>query len=549
MATDEFEHLYGNYIDDTYDCVDRIVLNAYFYMAQSGGGFRCWWRDLFGNDDHLDNDHLMRFAGRFSRRIHAFAEKTGIPLIHCKRGERKHETAEKYIPQDPGFKGLFCILAGLAQAPVREVKRCSNGQPHIQVKQPYPWVNHYFFHIIDPEWGHVVIRLCPHPPFNAGIILNGHEYVARKAMASNISFTKQGNCFTDIDNAADLARIADAMSDTFAVGRLEKVCERWIYSACLCFALTLDKQQTSGFHYGYSVYQAEYSRNYLFNRGHEMDMIFNAVIDRTRAPLDIKIVKTIFGSKVRPHRNRKKKPRLEAVVESPVWDLTVFKVHYGKLTVKIYSKGERVLRVESVAHNVNDLKCGRKIEFFPKIVAALKKNLLRFISVLRCLDATFISEDGLENLPKPSMVGASRVAGIDVNNPRIRCVMSAMIALAASPQGYTVSDLASKVREMMGGSPDIYSTRQAAYDLKKLKAKGFVHKIEGSRRNEGTETGLRAMAAIQTLREKVINPILAGCQKRKRGPKPKNWTTMDEHYHAIRLHMFEVFKLAGIATS
>ena len=63
MATDEFEHLYGSYIDNTYDCVDRIVLNAYFYMAQSGGGFRRWWRDLFGQDDHLDNTHLMRFAG------------------------------------------------------------------------------------------------------------------------------------------------------------------------------------------------------------------------------------------------------------------------------------------------------------------------------------------------------------------------------------------------------------------------------------------------------------------------------------------------------
>ena len=278
-----------------------------------------------------------------------------------------------------------------------------------------------------------MIRFCPHPPFNAGIILNGHEYVARRASASNISFTKEGNCFTNIDNVADLARIADAMSDTFAVGRLKKVCERWIYSTCLCFALTLDEQQRSKFYYGYSVYQAEYSRNYLFSHGHKMDMIFNAVIDRTRAPLDIKIVKTIFGSKCRPYRNRKKPPRLEAVVERPVWDLTVFKVHYGKLTAKIYSKGERVLRVESIAHNVTELKCGRKIEFFPNIVAALQNIVLGFVSVLRCLDATFISNDELENLSKPSIVGTSRVAGVDVNNPRMRGVMSAVISLSASP--------------------------------------------------------------------------------------------------------------------
>ena len=54
---------------DTYDVVDRIVLNAYFPLGQSPGGFRTWWRMLYGNDDHLDNTHLMLLAGRFSRRL------------------------------------------------------------------------------------------------------------------------------------------------------------------------------------------------------------------------------------------------------------------------------------------------------------------------------------------------------------------------------------------------------------------------------------------------------------------------------------------------
>jgi hypothetical protein len=35
-----------------------------------------------------------------------------------------------------------------------------------------------------------------------------------------------------------------------AVGRLGRVCRRWIYSAGLCFALNLDEQQRSGFAYG-----------------------------------------------------------------------------------------------------------------------------------------------------------------------------------------------------------------------------------------------------------------------------------------------------------
>jgi len=75
QASDAFSQQYEDHLDGTYDCVDRIVLNAYFIMGQSGGGFRTWWRKLMGDDTTLDNNHLMRFAGRFSRRLHAYAKK------------------------------------------------------------------------------------------------------------------------------------------------------------------------------------------------------------------------------------------------------------------------------------------------------------------------------------------------------------------------------------------------------------------------------------------------------------------------------------------
>jgi hypothetical protein len=50
-------------------------------------------------------------AGRFSRRVHAYAKRRQIPLRHCAPGERKHELAEQYRPQDPTFTGVFLILS------------------------------------------------------------------------------------------------------------------------------------------------------------------------------------------------------------------------------------------------------------------------------------------------------------------------------------------------------------------------------------------------------------------------------------------------------
>ena len=69
---------YQDLLDGTYDCVDRIVLNGYFRPGHTGGGFRMWWRRLTGPDATLDNAHLMRMAGRFSRRVRAYAKANGF---------------------------------------------------------------------------------------------------------------------------------------------------------------------------------------------------------------------------------------------------------------------------------------------------------------------------------------------------------------------------------------------------------------------------------------------------------------------------------------
>ena len=164
--------------------------------------------------------------------------------------------------------------------------------------------------------------------------------MARQAAAAGIAFTKAGNCFTAVAEPAGLARIADALSQDAAAGRLGQVCQRWIYSACLCFGLDLDEQQKSGFGYGLAVYQLEYSRNLIFADGHRMQQLFDAVVDRTRSRLDVPRIRTVFGAARRPCRTRKRSSLIEAAIETPTYDLTVFKLHFGRLTGKAYTKDD-----------------------------------------------------------------------------------------------------------------------------------------------------------------------------------------------------------------
>jgi hypothetical protein len=545
---DEFSERYGDLLQGSYDCVDRIVLNAFYSLGHSAGGFREWWRRLNnGSEANLDNAHLMRMAGRFSRRVHGFARTHGIPIIDCRRRERKHRIAEEYLATHSVQRGLFLILVGRAMATVWDVQRSARGLvQNLDKKKPY--INHYSFHILDAEWGHITIKMAGHPPFGAQIILNGHEYVACQARKRHLTFTKEGNCFTHLAEPARLARIADTLSDVDTIERLIQVCERWIYSACLCFALDVEEQERTRFRYAYSVYQVEYSRNLLFHIGAQMEQVFERMVDRTRAKLDVPRLRTMFGAKRRPRQTRRRdEPRLAVVVETLEYGLSVYKVHFGNLTLKAYTKSERVLRFEAVVHNTRDLGCGRMIERFPDIVARLTAMLERFMTTLDCVDAAFISDQTLDQLPLPAQVGRTRVGGVDINRPRTRTALAAVLALASSPTGFTVAELTTKARAMTGHAPSDYTVRQAAYDLKKLRGKGLITKLGRMRRYHVQPPAMRAIAALFILRDHVIAPILAGVRSPRLGRKPATWTAADRHYEQLRLRLQPLFRELGIA--
>ena len=210
------------------------------------------------------------------------------------------------------------------------------------------------------------------------------------------------------------------------------------------------------------------------------------------------------------------------------------------MTLKIYTKGERVLRIEVVVHNTEELRCGRSLEKFPEIVVQAKDILERFMDALSCIDQCFIADRMLEQLPAPSRVGKTKVGGIDLNKPRMRWVVEAVIALSPSPDGFTASELARQVRVLSNQRQSEYGARRAAYDLKKLRGKKIVQRIGQTRRYESMSKGLKAMVALVVLRNKAIKPLLAAAQDLRPSRGAQNPRALDSalrnhsHRHARR---------------
>ena len=116
------------------------------------------------------------------------------------------------------------------------------------------------------------------------------------------------------------------------------------------------------------------------------------------------------------------------------------------MQLKAYTKGKHVLRFEAIVHNAKVLRCRRSLDNFDQIIGRLAEMADRFAAALDRADAGFLPDGVLDELPLPAQAGARRIAGIDLNKPRIRAALAAALALAPAPGGLTVAEHAAQWR-------------------------------------------------------------------------------------------------------
>lgn len=553
---DDFSRHYAEHIEGVYECVDRIVINAYFQLGINGGGFRYWWRQLHGGSDAtLTNERLKKDAGEFARRVRGWARAHQIPVIDAHKSERKDEIAADYVKKAEDRTGIFLIIVGAAPAPVFNIVRHAEKGHIIDIRHHKPWrhANYFHFHIMDRQWGHVVVRMCGYAPYGAQVIVNGHEWVDRKAREQGLSPERYVNSFVDAQDYTVLNRLNASLESRV---NLEALCDRWIYSACLCFGLTRHEQRETGFRYTYSLYQLELSRNYLFHRGATLDETYQGILDRTRSRLDVALLKTIFGSRQRPRIKLAKRDRQRGCRAAEVsrevnrleHDLTVFKVHWDKRTLKLYDKGARLLRAELVIHNAKALKRRRQLPDLGEISEIMRQTLTRFMGAVQAAHVATVDRQAFESLSEPGRLGSQRLAGIHLTHARMRSVMDTVVALSTAPAGFSLEQVAEGVRQRQSWNRGKYDRGQASYDLRKLRAKHLVRKRRKSRNYEVDPDGLGLLCGLATLHDHVLVPILTIMSRGLKSAKtPSDPQLVDRHYEQIRQASVEILRHHGAA--
>ncbi len=261
----------------------------------------------------------------------------------------------------------------------------------------------------------------------------------------------------------------------------------------------------------------------MFKQGSQLDQVYQSIIDQTRRNLNVERIKTMFGKRNRPHYSKSGNSALRVCIEKPDYNLTVFKIHFGALTLKLYDKGERTLRAEVVVHNTKDLKCKRGLEHFGTICKKLKDIMQSFLDNLLYTHAATIASGELQQLVNCQKKGNQKISGINPFKKMDICVMHAVMAVCFKPFGFSTGDVVQKLKKMYGLN---LKPTQVAYVLRKLKAKKIILSQEGKRKYLASPNGLQKILAVTVITEQQLPKVLAQSNNNNVSNEP----TVKENY-------------------
>lgn len=493
----------GEHVNFELESIDRMYLNVYQPMLQTGGGVSVFFRRHRG-EAFATALVMSQMTWAFVRAVEKFSDQHGVPIVPFEKGVRKEDVFHEHLASFEGDEGVVMIGKAQEKATVyRTVKRqCP------ETGQTYPWlmkstamVNHYYFYCVDQEFGPFFIKFCSYFPYNAKLCINGHEYAKRQLASREIGFEAADNAIVACADVKALQRIADGLSPA----KIEALLRRWLRRLPQPFTR---KDERAGFQYQLSILQAEFALTQVLDRPLSGRIFFERVI---RDNIDLgrpKNVQLIFDRRIQKNTPSRFRSRImtQGVVPS-LW------VDYKSSTIKQYFKEQRAIRTETTVNNTRDFGIGRKIEN----LTALRKMAFtanrRLLHVQQLDHDPTLGQDEFDELTQPSTAGGQRASGLKFGDPVVLAVLGALLLFRLLPRGFSNRDLRDHVAQLLVCSPDEFTPGRMSYHLRRLRLKNLIRRLPGTHRYEVTEKGLRAALFYTGSHSRVIRPLSRALQE------------------------------------
>jgi hypothetical protein len=481
--------------------IDRIFLQAYVPKLQSIGQvctFLRWRRQV----KIPSSAAFGKIGDAYVQAIHEFAKARGIPVVRFEKGQNKEKVARPFLEAAAREGKDRVVLIGIAQEKAsawRSWKRKGQekaAHPHMEWGRQMAYVNHFYFYLWDSDWGGAFWKTNAYAPYPIWLWLNGHEWAKRQLEKTRIGYEALDNGFRSCKDPVALQKICDRIGP----GAVKNFFWRWLRRLPSPFTAADWK---AGYGYGLAFRQFEISETCVFDRPQAGRMWFEGVI---RDHLDVgrpDQVMLIFDRRLR--RSTPGPFRTRVLTQGVDPTLTCY---YKSSRLKQYFKEGRALRTETVICDTRDFGIGRQV---------CAKNWYALRAVGESANRRLCDAETADALPAPDVVTFHQVTqpskrkeglyapGLRFGDPRVMAILASLVGFCHLVQGFTNRQLVTQTTTLLDAP---YSTRQATYDLRRLKRKGLIVKIAHSHRYQLTDLGRRVAVLFTKTYGRVLAPGL-----------------------------------------
>jgi len=487
------------------DCMDRLYLNGYVPALQRPE--QLWHFCIKHRGWPIFSPSLLkRMSDSFLMAIRAFASRQGVPIVHFERGERKEEVARQRLSRFGRQEGVVFIgvaqekvsaFRAVQQGPRRRRKTSPGGRPpRFNFFRGSVDVNQYYFYILDRNFGLGFIKFSSYAPFGIRVWVNGHEWAKRQLLRRGIRFKELDNGFSSCQDPERLQQICQSLGPE----HVEAFFRRWLSQLPHPFTR---EDRRAGYRYQLSILQMEVSLTQVFDRPLRGREFFEEVI---KDNLDLgrpDRVQLLFERRVTRATPGKFRTRVITDGVSPS-----LRFDYKKTGVKQYFKLGRALRTETTFHDTYDFGIRRGLGSLPRLFTLGRHINHRLLTLQRVAQHCAIASPTVERIVLPTVEEGQRAPALRWGDPRTMALLSGLCAFLAAPEGVTNQTLRQRVGALYDPGPRGYTASRMSYDLKRLRLKGLLSRVQSSHRYVLTPLGRRVAFFMTKSFTRLVRPTL-----------------------------------------
>lgn len=489
---------YKDEIGFVLSCYDRLVFAGSLPEISYSQGMTNYM-----NQHGIKIFDYPKFAEPFKETIRANAERiakeNGVEIEFIRKaGIRKESIISDKIAKRGSHPGIVHIISAM--------EACNTYKPwHNKttgktfLKPDTSKCLHYYFYFIDEQVGLGYVRVPTWCPFRLQVYINGHNLLASKLRKAGIEYTMIDNAFDSLEDAGK----AQELSDNISIEKLHRKLDEFAWLFCPVY-------KDFKLRYHWSVMQAEYATDIVFKKQESLQTIYSELIATAIHTVKPENIATFLGQKLDPRYQGEIGNNYNVRIEG-----SRIKHSMGSVSIKMYDKFSKILRIETTANDISFFKHFREVVHRDGSksheMAPLKKNIYSLSSL----------SDNLKASNKRYLEFISAFDNKEVGRKRLEKVTSSKSENNRNYKGFnffSVDDL-TVLTAIVRGEFNINGFRNKNFQkllglnaskisrlIKRLRVHGLIKKAINSYKYYITKIGKETIIMAQKIKELVLVP-------------------------------------------